>query len=235
VRLRIFHAISMIFHSDRRELLTSRAVLVHVTARNHGKKSRKGSACASLARHIAGPGKNFGHARRALRCHFFDTCNHYCVVHARGYALPSVKECGAARSARVFKTRAGYALKTYGSTDVRCEVVLTDKRGTSEITQIERFYSGCSDIGVRKRMINRFDSQRAKIAIGERAKSGFADTDHGNRSHIHLRITLMAGPACTFRRASRLSLLEECDRQRVAQCQGPYPPGVWTSPLRRAS
>jgi hypothetical protein len=62
-------------------------------------------------------------------------------------------------------------------------MILAHERGSGEIAEKEAFDLLGPRAGVIQAFPARLHGQRAKIAIGKRAKGGFADSNHGDRAH----------------------------------------------------
>ncbi len=222
VRQRVPGAVGMIFYRDRGKVLPRGSVLMHVAARDHTEKGRKGGPGAALSRHVARARQNLSDPRCTLRCHLLNARHQHRVVDAVRYALPGMKEGRAAGGASIFDAGTGNLFQARSRANIRREMVLPDKGRTCEITQVQGLDSPGLDVCVREGVGDCFDRERSKIAVRKRAKRRFSDPDDRNWSHIHLRIALMARPPCTFPDVSRQSLVEECSRTRAAFL------GIWS-------
>jgi len=67
-------------------------------------------------------------------------------------------------------------------------MILSDKRWSGEIAQIERLHLRRVCVAVLQRLLSGLYRERTEIAIRERAKRSFPDADYGYWSHT-FRIT----------------------------------------------
>src|SRR5437763_6995656 len=129
-------------------MLSSRAVLIHVAAGNHRKEGRKGGARATFAVHIACTGQNFRYTRSALRSHLLDPCSNNGVVDARRNAHPGMKKRRSSGGAGVLDASTGDPHKAKSGADIRCKVILSNKRRTGKISKVKGFHIPRSECGV---------------------------------------------------------------------------------------
>ena len=83
-----------------------------------------------------------------------------------------------------FETRSGDAGDAHCASDVGSEMVLADERGSCKVAEVEGFHLRWFDVGGSEAEVAGFYCEAAQVAICECAERCFADTDHGDWSHV---------------------------------------------------